>query len=239
MAGEPPEGRDWKPVHGYSQVVTWDGGAVAKRFSPDTAGRCAVEAAVLNALAGVIPVAAVMPSDDPCTLRVAWVPGCLGQQWVADRGSTRETRHVAFLAACGAIVRRIQEVDIASIPELPGDGEVLVHGDFAPYNVIVDAQSGVIQAVIDWELAHAGRPVVDLAWMEWNMRIWYSPSVESMTAMYDAYGELPDWTERHAAMLERCRPHLERAEADGPADLRDRWADHVARTESFTELIGA
>jgi aminoglycoside phosphotransferase (APT) family kinase protein len=38
-----------------------------------------------------------------------------------------------------------------------------VHGDFRLGNLIVD-ESGVA-AVIDWELAHVGDPVEDLAWM--------------------------------------------------------------------------
>lgn len=40
--------------------------------------------------------------------------------------------------------------------------EVLVHGDFRVENVLVDQEA--VTAVIDWELAHIGNHVEDLAW---------------------------------------------------------------------------
>jgi aminoglycoside phosphotransferase (APT) family kinase protein len=40
---------------------------------------------------------------------------------------------------------------------------VLVHGDYRHGNLIVGAQG--VHAVLDWELAHAGDPVEDLAWL--------------------------------------------------------------------------
>jgi aminoglycoside phosphotransferase (APT) family kinase protein len=39
---------------------------------------------------------------------------------------------------------------------------VLVHGDFRPANVLVDA--GRVTALLDWELAHLGDPFDDLGW---------------------------------------------------------------------------
>ena len=43
------------------------------------------------------------------------------------------------------------------------DETALVHGDFRLGNLIVDSQGLV--AVIDWELAHVGDPMEDLAWL--------------------------------------------------------------------------
>ncbi|HEX9682660.1 MAG TPA: phosphotransferase [Acidimicrobiales bacterium] len=45
----------------------------------------------------------------------------------------------------------------------PVDEPVVVHGDFRLGNVLVD-DSG-LTAVLDWELAHLGHPVEDLAWL--------------------------------------------------------------------------
>ena len=42
-------------------------------------------------------------------------------------------------------------------------GRVVVHGDFRNGNLIVDKQG--VAAVIDWELAHIGDPLSDLAWL--------------------------------------------------------------------------
>jgi len=38
----------------------------------------------------------------------------------------------------------------------------LVHSDFNPKNILVDAGSGTVTAVLDWEYAHAGTPYSDL-----------------------------------------------------------------------------
>lgn len=40
--------------------------------------------------------------------------------------------------------------------------EVIVHGDWRPANMLVDA--GHLSAVLDWELAHRGDPAEDLGW---------------------------------------------------------------------------
>jgi aminoglycoside phosphotransferase (APT) family kinase protein len=40
---------------------------------------------------------------------------------------------------------------------------VLVHGDFRNGNIVVDASG--LRAVLDWELAHLGDPMEDLAWI--------------------------------------------------------------------------
>lgn len=46
---------------------------------------------------------------------------------------------------------------------VPGEaGEALVHGDFRVENVLI--QRGAVTAVIDWELAHVGHHVEDVAW---------------------------------------------------------------------------
>jgi aminoglycoside phosphotransferase (APT) family kinase protein len=45
----------------------------------------------------------------------------------------------------------------------PATSAVLVHGDYRHGNLIVGEQG--VHAVLDWELAHAGDPVEDLAWL--------------------------------------------------------------------------
>jgi aminoglycoside phosphotransferase (APT) family kinase protein len=44
----------------------------------------------------------------------------------------------------------------------PPPHQVLVHGDFRPANVLVEA--GAVTALLDWELAHLGDPFDDLGW---------------------------------------------------------------------------
>jgi aminoglycoside phosphotransferase (APT) family kinase protein len=45
----------------------------------------------------------------------------------------------------------------------PSAGRVLVHGDFRNGNIIVGPDG--LRAVIDWELAHIGDPLSDIAWL--------------------------------------------------------------------------
>lgn len=54
-----------------------------------------------------------------------------------------------------------------NIPQL--DRPVLVHGDFKANNLLCD--QGQLTAVIDWEMAHIGDPIEDLAWT----MLWQSP----------------------------------------------------------------
>ena len=49
------------------------------------------------------------------------------------------------------------------------DHPIVVHGDYAPINVIVDSD-GEIQALIDFEHAGLGRPYADVAWWGWVVR---------------------------------------------------------------------
>lgn len=240
---EPEEGLEWRPPHGYSQTVRWDGSAVIKEFSADTVDRATVERVLLARLPSALPVPELLSGGKESQVRMRFVPGILGQDWVArGRPATdpaRVRRHVAFISQSGQILGRLHACADAEELPLAGAGPVVVHGDFAPYNTIVDPADGRIRAVIDWELAHRGTAVEDLAWMEWNMRIWYSPQHGVLEAFYEAYGELPAWPDRHAAMLERCERHFARAlRPSYPSpEARARWVEQLERTRTFTEIV--
>ncbi len=70
-----------------------------------------------------------------------------------------------------ALVDLLQAADETLGGELPS-GErlegpaltrvVLAHGDFNPKNLLVDAETEEITALVDWEFAHAGSPYTDL-----------------------------------------------------------------------------
>ncbi len=47
---------------------------------------------------------------------------------------------------------------------------VLVHGDFKPGNVLLDADDRLV-ALLDWELAHLGDPMEDLGWITQPLRL--------------------------------------------------------------------
>ena len=65
------------------------------------------------------------------------------------------------------MLRRIQTTDARLIAEDAATGAVLVHGDYGPNTVLLDPAAEQVTAIVDWEWAHVGDPVEDLAWCEW------------------------------------------------------------------------
>lgn len=234
-AEEPPGGRDWQPGQRWNDIG-WDGEAVVKRITRDDARRRRdVEMAMLTRLAGVVPVPRALASDDPFAVRMEFVPGPLAEQWFVSGYRSlglqeAARRHVVFLRGCGEMLRSLHAVDARSFADvLTGEGPSVIHADPGPYNVIVDPGSGRVRALIDWELARIGDPVEDLALVEWNLRIWWRSSGDVLRHLYDAYGGLPPWSRRHAAMIERCRGHY--------ASSRDEVKrEQLRRTQAFEEL---
>jgi aminoglycoside phosphotransferase (APT) family kinase protein len=52
---------------------------------------------------------------------------------------------------------------LRSNPPPPAQKVGVVHGDFRTGNFLVDTEGG-IRAILDWEMAHLGDPLEDLAW---------------------------------------------------------------------------
>jgi aminoglycoside phosphotransferase (APT) family kinase protein len=231
----PPGGRAWQPGRRWNDI-RWDGEAVVKRITRDDARRRRdVEAGMLTRLAGVVPVPRAFPSGDPFAVRMEYVPGPLAEQWFVSGFEARGVeegvrRQVIFLRGCGGMLRALHAFDARSFADvLGGEGASVIHADPGPYNVIVDPESGRIRALIDWELARIGDPVEDLALVEWNMRIWYQSAGDVLRHLYDAYGSLPVWSRRHAAMIERCRGYY-------ASSRDDTKREQLRRTEAFEEL---
>ncbi|GAA3386742.1 phosphotransferase family protein [Cryptosporangium minutisporangium] len=62
---------------------------------------------------------------------------------------------------------RLHERLAARLPERQGAG--IVHGDYRLDNTVVDARTGTVRAVLDWEMATLGDPLTDLA----SMVMWW------------------------------------------------------------------
>lgn len=80
-------------------------------------------------------------------------------------------RHFLFDTPCrvrvgesraAAIWKRLEEVEAALLPHAPR--HALVHSDFNPKNLLVRREEGawIVSAVLDWEFALAGDPLMDL-----------------------------------------------------------------------------
>lgn len=115
--------------------------AVAHRLVDLLADLHAVDAAMLT---GVLPD----PGPDPAAHEVA--------HWTAELSNERALGH-GEAAVLDETLRWLH----AHRPS-PPSRRVLVHGDFRPANVLIDA--GRVTALLDWELAHLGDPFDDLGW---------------------------------------------------------------------------
>ncbi|MEU9166574.1 phosphotransferase [Streptomyces sp. NPDC048420] len=167
---------------------------------PDAELRLHRERVLLTGLRGLLPVPPVVAAADGATLTLGFVAGTPGQE-LLDSGHA-----VQVLVSCGELLRRLHETD-PSVLRAGADqsGKVLVHGDFGPHNMLLDPSTRAVTAVVDWEFAHLGDPVEDLAWCEWIVRTHHPAQRRALRHFFRAYGgEVPPWPVRKAAMLARC-----------------------------------
>lgn len=222
--------------HGYTNHTTRDDSVVTKSYrGPDAPVRCAREAAVLSAVAGHLPVAPVLSSSDT-SLSLRFVLGGPGQELI-DAGLAEPV-----LRACGQMLRRIHAIDPAQahVGDNRERSAVLVHGDYGPQNVLLDAAAREVTAVLDWEWAHAGDPVEDLAWCEWIIRMHHGDHVGALGSFFDAYGQRPAWAARQQAMVAQCRNLLAVCRRWEPSGTSVRlWSQRLQVTESWTEGVRA
>lgn len=216
-----------KLPHGYTNDTVGDGDVVEKTYAgPDAEDRLAKEYAVLTELQGRLPVPPVLGRSER-TLKLGLMPGVPGQELLDGDHAP------AVLQACGRILSRIHHTALAQYP--PGD--VLVHGDFGPNNLLLDPATAEVIAVVDWEFTHVGKPVEDLAWCEWIVRMHHPDQRRALPDFFDAYdGEVPVWAVRQAAMVSRCEElerFADRWEPDGPAVAL--WRERTARTAAWAE----
>lgn len=218
--------------HGYTNHTRGDGSVVVKRYAgPDLAVRHRTEQAMLVRLSDHLPVPRLVTATDGA-LHMEHVTGVHGQDLI-DAG------HAArVLRSCGEMLGRIQSVTVAdAFPDSPSPADVvLVHGDYGPNNMLFDPDTFEVAAVLDWEWAHAGDIVEDLAWCEWIVRTHHSPAVGALDELFAAYGHRPSWTERQDSMLAKCRSMLSAVQQGDQADSGVRmWQQRIDVTLSWTE----
>jgi len=221
--------------HSYTNHTLGDGATVVKYYQgPDAQARSQHEHAALRALQGRVPVPQLLDSGDRC-LTMTFMSGTHGQE-LLEAGHGR-----GVLRACGTMLRQIHQLDpgefATAIPGAAAEAQVLIHGDYGPQNVLLDPATLQISAVLDWEWAHPGYPVEDLAWCEWILRMHHPRHVGLLSVFFDAYGgEIPPWPDRQAFMIGRCQSLLElcrHQEPKGPGERQ--WAHRLTVTGEWHE----
>ncbi|WP_406633589.1 aminoglycoside phosphotransferase family protein [Amycolatopsis sp. WGS_07] len=213
--------------HGYTNDTVTDGVVVTKTYAgPHARRRLAREKLVLTRLQGRVPVPPVLGGGGGA-LRLGFVGGAHGQDLI-------EAGHAdSVLRACGSTLRRIHALG----PRIRV-GRVLVHGDFGPNNVLFDEATFAVTAVLDWEFAHLGDPLEDLAWCEWIVRMHHPDHVGRLEGFYATYGRpAPPWPMRQEAMLAKCQMLEDFCRQWEPGgDGERQWRDRAAVTAGWTEL---
>jgi aminoglycoside phosphotransferase (APT) family kinase protein len=100
------------------------------------------------------------------------------------------------------IVERYRAADGPPLPlnVPPSGGSAFCHGDWTDGNLL--ASGGAITAIVDWEAAHVGDPLRELARAAWAASRKDSRSFEAMVEAYGAdHAEVRAWTAIHAAEL--------------------------------------
>lgn len=218
--------------HGYTNRTRRkpDGGIEKCYGGPGRFDRARRERDCLLYLRRDLPVAHVVAFDKevPC-LVMSVVRGDHGQDLV-DAGHA-----TVVLRLVGDALRRLQRLSPSVVPMLVGQGEVIVHGDFGPQNLLIDLDLDEVTGLVDWEFAHIGGPEEDLAWAEWIVRMHHPGSISALPELHAASGLVIEWTARHAAMLTRCEELLRYCEAGGFDAGVDLWRSRLAATEDWTE----
>jgi aminoglycoside phosphotransferase (APT) family kinase protein len=142
--------------------------------------------------------------------------------WPEELINENHARQV--LAAAGQTLRRLQ----AGVPGF-------VHGDYGPQNLLLKPGSLEVVAVLDWEFAHDGDPVEDLAWAEWIVRMHHGNSAENLPALFEGYGRRPAWPLRHTAMQNRCGQLREICLRRGDQAAAEMWRLREQLTRSWRE----
>ena len=207
-------------AHGYTNESWLDGELVVKQYRHvDAVERLGTEVTALARVAGVVPVPSVV-NVDPVRARAqfTYVPGRHGQELINEGCGAQ------VLAAAGQTLRRLHD-------GVPG----LVHGDYGPQNLLLEPGSLAVVAVLDWEFAHHGDPVEDLAWTEWIVRLHHANSARHLPALFEGYGRRPAWPLRHTTMQNRCAHFRRVCLHRGDQTAAEMWRSREQLTRSWRE----
>lgn len=217
--------------HGYTNDTRRVGNRIEKRYAgADPVTRAEREFASLAHLLGHYSVPEVVRFDPSVPMIILTeVTGRHGQELIEEgRGSS-------VLRLVGDQLARLQVLDPSMVPGLKGEGEVIVHGDFGPQNILCDLDLAHVSGVLDWELAHIGSPIEDLAWAEWIVRMHHPKALGDLPDLFIASGLFFSWSDRQAAMVRQCHSYIAYCEASEMKEAGVQWKRRLSKTEHWRE----
>jgi aminoglycoside phosphotransferase (APT) family kinase protein len=139
------------------------------------------------------------------------------------------------LRAAGTWLAELQTIDPSIVPGLEGRGDVIVHGDFGPQNMMYSFDVTHVAGVLDWEMTHIGFPIEDVAWAEWIIRMHHPDAQNDLPELFTASGLSFNWSERQDWMVRQCRRHLDYCEESGLKAGVAEWRRRLDATEKWHE----
>ena len=219
--------------HGFTNKTTSEDDVVTKTYIGHGADdRFRTEVECLRALADILPVPPLLYAAER-RLSLTRMSGVHGKDLIEVAECV-----VPSMVAMAQTLLLIHGTPVNLI-ELPGTGNTLIHGDYGPQNLLFSPSPDHVVGVLDWEWAHLGEPIEDLATVEWIVRTHHEEAREHLLAFFDAYGTRPAWEDRKATMLERCR-RFERTDPVDRSGLGRRlwWQERARIVGSWVELPG-
>lgn len=108
-----------------------------------------------------------------------------------------------------ALARLELELLEKKLPDFDGE-PVLVQGDTGPGNFMYEG--GKISAIVDWELAHIGDPMDDIAWLSWRATQHGFPDFPTRLSEYEQLSGIAVDADRvryyHVNAIARLGPHF-------------------------------
>ena len=217
--------------HGYTNDTRRVGNRIEKRYEgADAVARAEREFTSLTHLLGHCPVPEVVRFDPSVPMVILTeVIGRHGQELIDEgRGSS-------VLRLVGNQLARLQVLDPSMVPGLNGEGDVIVHGDFGPQNILCDVDLAHVSGILDWELAHVGSPIEDLAWAEWIVRMHHPEALDDLPDLFTTSGLSFSWSDRQAAMVRQCHSYIAYCEASEMKATAVQWKRRLHNTEQWRE----
>jgi tRNA A-37 threonylcarbamoyl transferase component Bud32 len=197
--------------HGYTNQTQQTPRGILKRYTgPGALNRWQTEMNILPIIKNALPVPMLLENKVSGELITKKINGLHGLDLLA------EGKSIQVLVALGNLLKLVQKFPAQKLQGIiPGNGDVLVHGDYGPQNLLLHPKSLETIAIVDWEWAHLGETYEDVASVEWTIRMFHTNEVSHLPLFFEAYGDIPAWEDRHQAMMMICQRQLEFARLIG------------------------
>ncbi len=220
-----------KPIELSNQIIITPQDVLKRYQGPGVIQRWKTEQQLLQTLAGELPLPKLL--DHPVDAEILMEKTSA----VAAVELIHENNSAVILAEIGSLLAHLQSLPVRDLHHfLKGNGGILVHGDFSLETIHLDSLTYHPLAIMDWEWAHLGDAVEDVAWMEWFIRMQMGKFTRDLPTFYEAYGSTPPWNSRKDAMIEQCLRRLEYARMVGRRKSIQHWQSMLQITTRLQAL---